>query len=455
MASKTINKLPLLVNLLIFILMITVAFLSETHAFNLSLIRIDSIDSPLFPKSLTKEERHKKLSRLTLTRARLLRTMAATASDNPNALRPPVYGVFSNFYVTQMRIGSQNYSPYLMLDSGCDDTWVQCEGCTNCFQIKGGSFKYRSSSTFSYLPCEHPLCVPKQCQNGHCTYAINYVKRTSISGVVSTDTFSFRTDGSVRAEPYKSFPNIAFGCGFDNRNVSFGDNAGPDNAIAGIFGLGPGQRSILWQLESQTNGLFSYCLPSWTTPYSTTAYLRFGNDAKAVMDSLRGVQRVRMVQGMSRYSITLIDISVNGKRLHLNPSLFRGKFAIDSGAPYTALLKDAYTIVRNEMVEYFQRRYSWRPLKDTGTYYDLCYNKFYRSGNYSLPTMSFQLDGATLFLKPENLFEEFSFGFCLIMLPIGNAGPGLLGAFQQSNFRFLYDVKALTLSFAPQNCQNN
>ncbi|PON73934.1 hypothetical protein PanWU01x14_054840 [Parasponia andersonii] len=98
MAPKTINNLPLLLNLLIFML-ITSKLPTETHAFSTSLIQIDSIESPLFPKSLTKEERHKKLSRLTITRAHHLRTMGTAALDPNSLIRPPVFRVLSNLYV--------------------------------------------------------------------------------------------------------------------------------------------------------------------------------------------------------------------------------------------------------------------------------------------------------------------------------------------------------------------
>ncbi|PON69499.1 Aspartic peptidase [Trema orientale] len=90
-----------------------------------------------------------------------------------------------------------------MIDSGSDDIWVQCEGCKTCFEIKGGSFKFQSSSTFRYLPCDNPLCVPKLCQSGHCVYDIRYLGSTAVPGVLSSDTFSFPTD-------YTSIPNIVF-----------------------------------------------------------------------------------------------------------------------------------------------------------------------------------------------------------------------------------------------------
>ena len=44
---------------------------------------------------------------------------------------------------------------------------------------------------------------------------------------------------------------------------------------------------------------------------------------------------------------------------------------------------------------------------------------------------------------------------CMIIMPINERGPRLLGAFQQVDYRFLFDVKASLLSFAPEKCQFN
>ncbi|PON73937.1 Aspartic peptidase [Parasponia andersonii] len=142
-----------------------------------------------------------------------------------------------------------------MIDSGSDDKWVQGEGCKTCFEIKGKSSNFQGSPTFRYLPCDYQLCVPKLCQSGHCVYDIRYLGSTAFDGVVSSDTFSFATD-------YISIPNVVFVCGFESKNINFGEYRGPNNIIAEVFGLGYGKRSILRQLDSQTNDLSSYCLPS-------------------------------------------------------------------------------------------------------------------------------------------------------------------------------------------------
>lgn len=45
-------------------------------------------------------------------------------------------------FVTLIRIGSEGYSPWMIVDTGGDDTWVQCEDCKTRFPILEGSFGY-------------------------------------------------------------------------------------------------------------------------------------------------------------------------------------------------------------------------------------------------------------------------------------------------------------------------
>ena len=74
------------------------------------------------------------------------------------------------------------------------------------------------------------------------------------------ETLTF--DGGV------SFPNFAFGCGF-NSGVTFSDTA------LGMAGLGGGPISIINQLNNSIGGKFSYCL---TLPDSNaTSKISFGS----------------------------------------------------------------------------------------------------------------------------------------------------------------------------------
>ncbi|KAJ7973424.1 Aspartic proteinase [Quillaja saponaria] len=145
------------------------------------------------------------------------------------------------------------------------------------------------------------------CRNGTCLYNVSYIY-SSTSGALGTDTFTFPT----HTGDFRSFPNVAFGCGYDNRNFNFAKSEGRNNMIAGIFGLGASPerpRSMLMQLEAETNGLFSYCLLSWTASITVHTYLRFGDDAR-IRGAARRIQTVRMAPGIPRYQLNLLEVSV-------------------------------------------------------------------------------------------------------------------------------------------------
>ncbi|XP_062003449.1 aspartyl protease AED1-like [Rosa rugosa] len=209
---------------------------------------------------------------------------------------------------------------------------------------------------------------------------------------------------------------VAFGCGTDNQNINFGQNDGPKNPIAGIFGLGMAQRSILNQLAKETNRRFSYCLPSSTIPRETHTTLSFGKDAKIC----GSIQKTEILPAhMQAYSVNLLGISIAEKRLHIDPEIFKLKYGPFGGF-----------------------------FIDTG------------GENKTLPSMTFHFKGANLVLDSKAVFERFNSNFCMAIFPTSDLGINILGAFQQANHRFLFDVLKLSLygrksivSFAPEICQ--
>ncbi|XP_004291995.1 PREDICTED: aspartic proteinase nepenthesin-2-like [Fragaria vesca subsp. vesca] len=432
-----------------------------TCGFSIQLIPIDSV---ILPTNHTPEERHNLLANISRNRALNLMSMSAARAMNPkeefvkgvpNTIQPPIYRVLSNYYVTRMVIGSRLYTPYLMVDTGSADTWVQCDGCRNCFPIQGGNFKYNESTTYKYLPCKNPLCVPKLCDSaGVCLYRNLYSGGSKSEGWVSSDTFLFSSTNHTSMK----LP-VAFGCGYDNQNMSFGHNDGPSNPIAGIFGLGIGTRSILKQLGKETNQRFSYCLPSSRTSRQTHTMISFGEDAQ-IKGSVQTIQ-ILPAENTPAYNVKLLGISIAGKRLNIDPALFQlkrstiGGFFIDTGSPYTRLVQGAYTILRDEMTQYIMKNYGKRPTRKG--FFDLCYGSL--GGNVTLPSMTYHFKGANLVLNSGAVFERFGFDLCMAILPASNAGQNLLGAFQQANHRFLFDVgkksmlvKKYTVSFAPEIC---
>lgn len=439
-----------------------------TYGFNIKLIPMDRFDKRLFPENLTLEERYQRISDISRARLRQLELSMASSSSmewkestghDPNALKPtvskhPIMG----YYVTSLMVGTPSYFPNLIVDTACDDTWTQCEGCTTCFPLRQGNFDRNKSLAYRPLPCEHPLCVPRICINGSCAYDTTYLgiegHATYSRGQVGLDTFIFQ-DGN---RSVKGFPKTVFGCGLDNHNMPW-RRLGENNTVSGVFGLGWGRRSILMQYAHETKGRISYCLPSSYARGGTYTLLNFGDDARIGGHPGSIVQTTALISNVSKYMVNVLGISINQKRLNINPAVFRlrpdrtGGFGLDSGCPHSVLVQIAYDAVKAEITQYFSSKYSWHPEPPQPGNLDLCYSL--PRGNYTYPTMTYHFSGANLFLPAENVFKFIERGFCLIVIPTRNEGLNVLGAFQQANYRFLFDFVRLRASFVPEVCGVN
>ncbi|PON73938.1 Aspartic peptidase [Parasponia andersonii] len=158
------------------------------------------------------------------------------------------------------------------------------------------------------------------------------------------------------------------------------------------------------------------------------------------------------------------SISSDDKRLNINPYVFRlkrdfkGGFVVDVGTPYSHLVDSAYKILRQEMVQYIAQRHTGlRPIQRGMGAFDLCYNLTMTPppGGYVFPSLTYHLRGADFVMKPNVVFESFGTVRCLAMLVINDDGPTILGALQQTNYRFLFDASSLSttsMSFAPETC---
>lgn len=86
--------------------------------------------------------------------------------------------------------------------------------------------------------------------------------------------------------------------------------------------------------------------------------------------------------------------------------------------------------------------------------FDLCYNMTAKRKRSVIPSVTFHFGGANYF-KMEPVSVDQSFGAttrCLSMLKIDEAGPTILGAFQQTNHRFVFDGARSMMAFASENC---
>ncbi|XP_030958456.1 aspartic proteinase nepenthesin-1-like [Quercus lobata] len=124
------------------------------------------------------------------------------------------------------------------------------------------------------------------------------------------------------------------------------------------------------------------------------------------------------------------------------------------GSGATFLVPKAYNVIKEEMIKYFLA-YNWHPTEISDLVpYDLCYNVI-PSRDKKLRTLKIRFIGADLDLDSKRIFEVIDNMLCMIIMPINERGLSLLGAFQQVDYQFLFDVKASLLSFVPEKCQFN
>lgn len=70
------------------------------------------------------------------------------------------------------------------------------------------------------------ICEPWLCKNGICMYHESYYgnNNPTTSGSITTDMFLFSIDDTRQC--LRSFLNVTFGCGLENKNMNFGWNIG-------------------------------------------------------------------------------------------------------------------------------------------------------------------------------------------------------------------------------------
>ncbi|KAK9919641.1 hypothetical protein M0R45_028227 [Rubus argutus] len=85
------------------------------------------------------------------------------------------------------------------------------------------------------------------------------------------------------------------------------------------------------------------------------AFLTFGNEA-----TIKGKSQTTYPTSacVPAYNVKLLGISIGTKQLSIDPAQFKlrsgpsGGFFTDSGSPYTVFTISAYSILRQEMVQY-------------------------------------------------------------------------------------------------------
>lgn len=467
----TFRPLMSLILCISFLLLQNYAFKGTANGIKLQIIHPASPESPVFQRNPNQEQTIQRLTHQTNVLSSVATSKYSSSYImNPDFLRPQVAVQSPYSYMVKIGIGTFKLQPpypsfksyYLYMDTGSDLMWLQCEGCRapdgRCFPQREPVYPNSGSGSYHPLPCnKHNLCEPNQCINSSCSYNVRYLDSSSSFGILAYENFSIGSD----SRQSKVVKNLVFGCGVDNRK-SYGNNS---NQIAGIMGLGWGSHSILSQADSLTLGRFSYCLPPITnnTNKWPITYLRFGRDVMN-RSSLRVTPLLR-VADQKVYHVVLQGISINSKRLSLSDRDFRlrgdgsGGCIIDSGTPFSRLIKPAYEVLEKALKKHFWGHRNLKPYKGPKGL-ELCYERLKAEGYKNLPSLTFHFKNSDLVIRAEAVFlmmgkMSLTKGeyFCLAILP--SDVISVLGSYQQTNQRFIYDTKQNQLLFGPDDCSRD
>eukprot|EP01018_Ginkgo_biloba_P006219 Gb_08123 [translate_table: standard] len=355
-------------------------------------------------------------------------------------------------YIVSTGFGTPVKNFLLLIDTGSDVTWIQCQPCAKqddegCYSQVDPIFDPKQSSSYKHLGCNSSECSilreyagdPSSCDEttGNCVYVLQYGDGSFTEGDLSQETLSLASD---------SFPNFSFGCSHTSD--------GSFNATAGILGLGRNQLSFPSQTKSKYGGQFSYCLPDFNSAEASGS-LSLGQGS--IPQSALFTPLLSNSAAPSYYYLGLTGISVGGERLPLSPDVFKltpdgGGTIIDSGTTLTLLTETAYIAFQAS----FQNKTTHLRRAQPSGGLDTCYNL---TGHATV-----RVPGITFHFQGNVDVDVNSVG---ILLPVNDDGThvclaftrqesdlSIIGSFQQQQFQVAYDTGTKRIGFAPQSCSH-
>ncbi|KAK6154267.1 hypothetical protein DH2020_008515 [Rehmannia glutinosa] len=369
---------------------------SKSTGFTLKLIPWDSPNSPLYQPNLTQTQ---KIHIMAMSsKARAVSSTPKNETFYANAIQIPVKNKGLQYSVN-IRIGNPGTEVTLLLDT------------------------------------QHPLCQRAKnlcrCIKGQCVCTLKYGLEggeiNQIDAILSSDSFTLplKNNGS------RTFTNMIFGC------------ANQSPVFSGILGMNKLPVSLISQVRNNVQGLYSYCL------YGGHSYLRFGNDIPRVGKDVKTTQI--LYPSHPTMFLGLTDISVAEKRLGIPKALFsyeQGGFLIDTGAQFTVLKKQAYDRVIQAFANYYDGKL--KRVNKKIHYLELCYKS--NSSMKSYASMTFHLQGGADYVT-SNLYAAPKTGIMCIGLVPGEVS--ILGAMQQWNTRFIFDMNMNVMKFVSEDCSKD
>ncbi|XP_016433769.1 aspartyl protease family protein At5g10770-like [Nicotiana tabacum] len=344
-------------------------------------------------------------------------------------------------YIVTVTLGGRNMT--VIVDTGSDLTWVQCQPCRLCYNQPEPLFNPSVSPNYQSVACNSAACRSLQSATGNsglcgndlkkCNYVVSYGDGSYTKGELGQDHLVL---GST------SVNNFVFGCGRNNKGL-FG-------LASGLMGLGKSNLSLISQTFGIFGDVFSYCLPSVE---AKSGSLVLGGDTSTFKNSTP-ISYTKMVpnpQLFSFYFLNLTGTSIGGVAIQ-DSAFGKSGIIIDSGTVITRLPPAIYKAVKAE----FLKQFSGYPLTQGFSILDTCFNlSAYEEVN--IPTIKMQFEGAVemevdvtgvlYFVKSD------ASQVCLALASLQYEDEiGIIGNYQQKNTRVIYDIKQSRVGFAKETC---
>ncbi|KAK3124306.1 hypothetical protein QOZ80_7BG0584720 [Eleusine coracana subsp. coracana] len=322
--------------------------------------------------------------------------------------------------------------------------WIQCFPCRPQVQQTNPLFDPTLSPTFRYIRSTNPLCAPPYYHpdNHLCAFRLNIPTAMSITGHLAEDHLTIGT--SV-------IQNYLFGCSY---STMFFNNMG---IYAGVISLGRSSPSLVTQAAAHGLTKFSYCLFGGTK-MNRQGFLRFGTDVPHNPNYRTTKILPALNAHESEYYLSLIGVSLGGHTLdRIHPEMFarnkdnKGGCVIDIGTPLTIMVQEAYKVIEDAIWADLQHLKAERVESPR---FGLCFRVTEAiKGRLQPLSLHFAEEEAVLVFSPKQLFlmmhDRQGQIACLAMMP---GHRTIIGAFQQVDTRFVYDVEGFMLSFASESC---
>ncbi|CAE5967732.1 unnamed protein product [Arabidopsis arenosa] len=357
----------------------------------------------------------------------------------PEALTTPVVsGVSqgSGEYFSRIGVGTPAKEMYLVLDTGSDVNWIQCEPCSDCYQQSDPVFNPTSSSTYKSLTCTARQCSlleTSACRSNKCLYQVSYGDGSFTVGELATDTVTFGNSGKLN--------DVALGCGHDNEGLFTG--------AAGLLGLGGGALSITNQMKATS---FSYCLVDRDSGKSSS--LDFNSVQLGSGDATAPLLRNQKIDTF--YYVGLSGFSVGGQKVIMPDAIFdvdasgSGGVILDCGTAVTRLQTQAYNSLRDAFL-----KLTTNLKKGTSSIslFDTCYD-FSSLSTVKVPTVAFHFTGGkSLDLPAKNYLipVDDNGTFCFAFAPTSSS-LSIIGNVQQQGTRITYDLANKIIGLSGNKC---